>query len=300
MKQMSIPTSLQLKLIEKDKNKHLKKLDEILTQDRKTKIVSKDISNSLKIIQARQNNIKVTQKGKESQLEQENELLLGKLVEISRKKSPSFPVRSESANGKSLHAPYKKREMMRISSENEAFAKRLISQQSTFNRKKLDTDFRKHKELVGNLKRINSSPIKNLGRKILPPIKSELTSPKTVSLKQSEVKSAHVKEKETTQKEQPEQQSPVAPSTDTNEAKIVIGQVVVTNTKEEAIPKEKETVQVNTVTQDKEASALEATNLQKSQEVTVQTAQEDQSQRAEKAELKQENGSDDTVPKETK
>lgn len=298
MKQMTIPTSLQLKLIEKDKNKHLKKLDEILTQDRKTKVISKDISNSLKLSQVRQNNIKATQKGKEVQLEQENELLLGKLVEISRKKSPSFPVRSESANGKSLNAPYKKREMMRISSENEAFAKRLISQQSTFNRKKLDTDFRKHKEMVGNLKRINSSPLKNLGRKILPPIKSELTSPKTVSLKQNELKSSNVKENVTTQKEQPEQQSPVAPAIVANDSKIVIAPVVV-DKKEEASPKEKEAAPIDTVKQNKEASVVEATDLQKPQEAQDQAVQGNQSQRAEKVEAKQD-GNNDSVQNETK
>lgn len=44
-------------------------------------------------------------------------------------KAPAFAVRSESAIGlKSLNAPYKKREMARISSENESFARRLISQ----------------------------------------------------------------------------------------------------------------------------------------------------------------------------
>jgi len=181
--QMFVPNSLQLKMLEKEKMKHQKKLDEINIQDRKAKIIEKDISTSLKVSQTRQHNLKLSHKGKANGLEQENELLLGKLVEISRKKSPNFTIRSESVSGKSLNAPYKRKEMLRISSENEAFARRLISQQSTFNRKKLDNDFRKHKEMVGNLKRINSSPDKSLGKKILPPLKSDFTSPKATALK---------------------------------------------------------------------------------------------------------------------
>jgi len=172
--QMFIPTASQMKFIEQDKLKHQKRLEEIQNQDKKSKVVEKDA----KLIQTRPKNNKVTNKGKFNEIEQENELLLGKLVEISRKKSPLFSVSVENTAGnvKSLHAPYRKKEMMRISMENEAFARRLVSQQSTFNQKKLKDDYKKHRELVGNLKRVSTCQPKTLPKK-LPPLKIESQAP---------------------------------------------------------------------------------------------------------------------------
>jgi len=296
--QMFVPNSLQIKALEKEQAKHQKRLDQIQTEDRKAKNIEKDLTVSLKVSQTRQHNLKLAQKGKVTGLEQENELLLGKLVEISRKKSPNFTIRSESASGKSLHAPFKKREMLRISSENEAFAKRLISQQSTFNRKKLDTDFKKHKELVGNMKRVGSSPgkiVSSLGKKVLPSLKSELQSPKALNLKPSNLKSSAVKEnkenkdtkeakeikeiKET--QNQPQQESTVVASAGSNDNKIAVNPVNPEN-KPEVKPKPNETVEASTVKENTGNTVPVLENTQpKSQEVAEKPNQGNQSQRSE-------------------
>jgi len=83
------------------------------------------------------------------EIERKNELLLGRLVEISRKRTnPLFPLNEPTNNTKSLNNNARKKEKDRIAAENEAFARRLLSQQPSFNRRKLDDDFDKHSERV--------------------------------------------------------------------------------------------------------------------------------------------------------
>lgn len=54
---------------------------------------------------------------------------MGKLVEISRKKKVGLAtIKTEGSLPKTLHGPSRRREKDRIAAENEAFARRLLSQ----------------------------------------------------------------------------------------------------------------------------------------------------------------------------
>lgn len=280
---MYIPTVSQLRFIEKDQLKHQRKLDEIQGKDRKAHSVEKQITLGLKVSQTRQNNLKVTKKIKATELEQENELLLGKLVEISRKKSPGFPIRSESVIGfKSLHTPFKKKEMMRIASENETFARRLISQQSTFDRKKLEGDYKKHKDLVTHLKRISTSPIRNFPKR-LPPMKSESQTPNVQSsLKQSEVslKQSELVQAATTR----ETGRPEVAKLPVN-VSVVAGEEPDKN--EGLASKRNEQTDTTTGKENKSASVSGINNPESTQEVAGQNRPGNQSHRVEGEELKQ-------------
>jgi len=106
---------------------------------------------------------------KTNAIEKDNELLLGRLVEISRKKPGVLAsVKSETSLPRTLNGPSRRREKNRIAAENEAFARRLLSQQPSFNPKKLEVDYEKHNQRVKNMaKQPHFSP-----RKVrLPPIK---------------------------------------------------------------------------------------------------------------------------------
>jgi len=206
---MYIPTLSQAKLAEKELAKHQKRLNEILTQDRKNKYVDKEFAQKEKIAQARQNYNKLAHKGKLEVIEQENELLLGKLVEISRKKSPLVAVKLEnnSHSAKSLHGIYRKKEMDRIALENEAFARRLISQQPTFSRKKLDTDYKKHRDLVTHMKRLGTTPSKSVPKK-LPPLKIDAQNGKIEqNMKSADLKDLVRRDENSVQSEQPKRRN---------------------------------------------------------------------------------------------
>jgi len=119
-------------------------------------------------------------------IDKDNKFLLEKLIEISRKKPVVAAAgvgvvvveKREHSHSKSLHGTYRKKEMMRISMENEAFAKRLLAQQSTFDRKKVNNDFKKHQALLVQIKRVSTSPQKGPQSKKLPPLTIEVKTPK--------------------------------------------------------------------------------------------------------------------------
>jgi len=174
-----LPTAIQLINQENELFKHHKKLEEIhKAQDKRKKQSDKQITEKTKLFETRERGLKFHHSEKQFAIEKDNELLLGRLVEISRKKKPNlFPLKSEATISKSLHGPSRRKEKDRIAMENEAFARRLLSQQPSFNRRKLDSDFEKHQTRVKNMQKlVVYSP-----RKIkLPPLRTtEFEKPKS-------------------------------------------------------------------------------------------------------------------------
>jgi len=162
-----IPTQLQLVQQEHELIKHHKKLEEISNTKKKAQF-DKELNNKSKLFEVRERNLKFHNSEKAMAIEKDNELLLGRLVEISRKKKTNlFPLKTEANLPRTLNGPSRKREKDRIANENEAFARRLLSQQPSFNRKQLETDYGKHQERVKNMQRLVAfSP-----RIKLPPLK---------------------------------------------------------------------------------------------------------------------------------
>jgi len=137
MGQRYLPTQIQVLNFEHDHTVHQKKLDEIQQVEPKKKVVDKDTVAKKQLTEARERNLKFHNSEKALAIEKDNQLLLGKLVEISRKKKPNlFPVKNDANAPKTLNGPSRRREKDRIAMENEAFARRLLSQQPSFNRKK--------------------------------------------------------------------------------------------------------------------------------------------------------------------
>jgi len=170
-----VPTTIQQKSIEEEHARHKKRIENILTK--KTK--EHGSATNLKMSQQLQKNMKAAHNEKFQSIDKDNKFLLEKLIEISRKKPGAVVVeKKEHSHSKSLHGTYRKKEMMRISMENEAFAKRLLAQQSTFDRKKVNNDFKKHQALLVQIKRVSTSPQKNPQAKKLPPLTIEVKTPK--------------------------------------------------------------------------------------------------------------------------
>jgi len=166
----NLPTSIQLHYHENDLLKHYKKLTEIHKTESKKKI-DVEVGNKSKMIESREKTLKFHNSEKALNIEKENELLLGKLVEISRKKKPNLlPGKAENNHPGTLNGPSRRKEKDRIAMENEAFARRLLSQQPSFNRKKLEVEYGKHNDRVKHMsKMVGFSP-----RKIrLPPLRKE-------------------------------------------------------------------------------------------------------------------------------
>lgn len=192
-----LPTAIQLINQENELYKHHKKLEEIHRGiDKRKKVLDKETGTKAKLFETREKGLKFHNSEKQFAIEKDNELLLGRLVEISRKKKPNlFPLKSEATISKSLHGPSRKKEKDRIAMENEAFARRLLSQQPSFNRRKLETDFERHQTRVKNMQKlVVYSP-----RKIkLPPLRTtEYEKPKSGNKPQRPVQ-----EKKPTKKEE--------------------------------------------------------------------------------------------------
>lgn len=129
-----------------------------------------------KVVELRANNFKYQKEAREAELDRDNNLLLGRLVEITRQKQTKlYNSKSSSALSKpTLHAPHRKMEIERIHMENEALAKRLLTQSSEFNAKRLEKDYEKH---VKNVKHVMKLPFSPKGSKAkLPPIESKTTT----------------------------------------------------------------------------------------------------------------------------
>jgi len=164
-----VPGQLESLTYEEKLVKHYRKLEEIQKEDRKKRNVDKEVAEKAKFTESREKAIKFHISEKTNAIEKDNELLLGRLVEISRKKPGVLAaVKSESSLPRTLNGPSRRREKNRIAAENEAFARRLLSQQPSFNPKKLESDYEKHHQRVKNMAKLaHFSP-----RKVkLPPIK---------------------------------------------------------------------------------------------------------------------------------
>jgi len=164
-----VPTQIESLNYEEKLVKHYRKLEEIQKEDRKKKNVDKEVAEKAKFTESREKAIKFHISERTNAIEKDNELLLGRLVEISRKKPGVLAqVKSETNLPRTLNGPSRRREKNRIAAENEAFARRLLSQQPSFNPKKLEVDYEKHHQRVKNMaKHSTFSP-----RKVrLPPIK---------------------------------------------------------------------------------------------------------------------------------
>ena len=95
------------------------------------------------------------------QLTKENNILLGKLVEISsgkfavskREKSVQAPTM------RSLNTGYRRKEHDKIEQENHAFAQRLYAKKSNFDKKRMDEEFKEHKTYKKHIMKLQ--PMKN-------------------------------------------------------------------------------------------------------------------------------------------
>lgn len=141
------PTYLDVVTFENEIDRHHRKLADIQNGASRRKNLDRDQINAK--LGAREKVLKFHNSEKALAIEKDNELLLGRLVEISRKRqNPLFPLKEPNHVSKSLNSNFRKKEKDRIAAENEAFARRLLSQQPSFNRRKLDDDYDKHSERV--------------------------------------------------------------------------------------------------------------------------------------------------------
>jgi len=168
-------SNTQLRIIERDHSIHQRKLQNIHVNEKRIKTKAHEPNISAKVGQMHLTNMKFVNNERFNAIDKDNQLLLHKLVDISKKKSNYGFVKPTTRQGKSLHAPYRKKEMVRIATENEAFAKRLLKQNSTFNLKKIHTDYKKHQDLLNSMtKRASTSTLKmRESHQRLPPLKGD-------------------------------------------------------------------------------------------------------------------------------
>jgi hypothetical protein len=183
-----LPNYLQQRRIDEHMDKHRKKLEEIHVGKPKPKVYA---DNPERIAQLRANNLRFQQSEKLLHIDKHNQILLERLIEISSKKAPAL--RSSKSEAKlpsnTLHSNYRKKEMLRIAEENEALAKRLLSQQSMFDTKRLEKDFEKHQTIVKNCQKLTLSP--KHGKMKLPPLKvDDKVNPKLSQVVSPTAKSA--------------------------------------------------------------------------------------------------------------
>jgi len=164
------PTPLQQVNHDTDLGKHHRKLEEIHKSTKNREFLDQHVSDKEKLFEARERGLKFHNSERLVAIEKDNELLLGKLVEIARKKKTAADFKADKHNIGSLNAPSRKREKDRIAAENEAFARRLLSQQPSFNRKKLETDYEKHNSRVKQMQKV---PFFSPRKTKLPPLKEE-------------------------------------------------------------------------------------------------------------------------------
>jgi len=150
-------TSYQKKLYEVDYQKHMKRLDEIQKAAKKKQDEERELAWRSSFNDQHHKFLNFQTNEKVACIDKDNQVLLDKLVKISRnQKPPLFTQSSWTSHPGTLNTPYRKKELERIAAENEAMAKRLISQQGSVNRKKLKVEFQKHQDLVKQVQKITS------------------------------------------------------------------------------------------------------------------------------------------------
>jgi len=176
--QRFLQTSYQKKLTSMDFNVHMKKLDEIKKSPTKKKEVTNDSKEGHRETISSQG-LKFQRSEKIVAIDKDNRVLLDKLVSISRnKRTPLVKTTGFDNHPGTLNSPYRKKELERIANENEAMAKRLISQKGSFNRKKLDVEFEKHQDMVKKVQKMSSPKLEKL-----PPLSSPKASDDSTKLK---------------------------------------------------------------------------------------------------------------------
>jgi hypothetical protein len=164
------PTALQMVNFETDLVKHQKKLEEIHKVNKKKEVAEIHTDSKTRLFEARERGIKFHNTEKHLAIEKDNELLLGKLVEIARKKKTAADFKFDKQHIGTLNAPSRKREKDRIAAENEAFARRLLSQKPLINKKKFELDYEKHNSRVKQMQKV---PLTSPRKVKLPPLSKE-------------------------------------------------------------------------------------------------------------------------------
>lgn len=198
-----IPTDLQSVAFDRGFQKHQKKLGEIQNDDRKKKVIDKEGPARAKLYETREKNLKFHNSEKLLAIEKDNEILLGRLVEISRKRAGVAQLSKSTNLPKTLNGPSRQREKDRIALENEAFAKRLLSQQPRFNRKKLELDYGKHQGLVKQIQRLDNPSTRKIK---LPPLKETLKEKQSPTEEEKEDLAEEEERKEKAEKERKEKE----------------------------------------------------------------------------------------------
>jgi hypothetical protein len=265
-----VPTTKQKVFSEMDYQKHRKKLGEIVQEDRKKKAIDPEVDKRKKMNDLRVQNFKFQNFEKSQAIDKDNQLLLGRLVEISKQKKPKlFTVKSEASIPKTLNAPYRKRELERIANENEALARRLLTQNSAFSMKRLEDDYDRHRVLLKHVQKLTPSP-KGKGSK-LPPLSGPETAKagnaKKIKLPERANKRSSSTEDQGTTGEQNEKQKAEAKSTEAKpETAKKETTTTVSNNVHEAIDDETEPTALNEKKADpleKKAESGSKTNLDK-------------------------------------
>jgi len=155
-------TPYQKKLHEMDYQKHIKRLESIKKPVKKQVVEEKDTVWRRTFSEVRVKHNQFQNNEKILSIDKNNQHLLDKLVKISRnQKPPVTNLKTWNPHPGTLNTFYRKRELERIALENESFARRLISQQGCFNRKRLDQDFEKHQGLVKLVQKVTSPTAEN-------------------------------------------------------------------------------------------------------------------------------------------
>jgi len=161
--QRFLPTSYQAKLYQMDYDKHQRRLDQINKTSKSVAEEKEEFFRST-FTESRSRHQKFQTSEKLISIDKTNQVLLDKLVKISRNQKP--PLFKTTTNWPShpgtLNTGFRKKQLEKIAQENEAMAKRLITQQGSVNRRKLDQDFEKHLEFSKNVQKINSPKIDKL------------------------------------------------------------------------------------------------------------------------------------------
>lgn len=178
-----VVTSYEKKMFDIDHEKHMKRIETMRSPIKKQAFDEKETLMRSTFVDLHNKHLQFQTTEKISSLDKTNQNLLSKLVKISKnEKPPLFNSTHWSGHPGTLNTTYRKKELDRIARENEAMAKRLISQQSAMDHKKLKLDFVKQKEFGKNARKVEFGSPKSAK---LPPLQSPKAneSPKNFRIK---------------------------------------------------------------------------------------------------------------------
>ena len=141
-----IPVSSKLiskKINEKNMQIHLQKLQNIKSS------ISRAPPQSFSHLKSNKKKLQVYET-KLTEIERENRMLLEKLTTIMKTNSHTAQI-SEKPTPKSLNRDFRKRELVKITIENQALLKRLQGQKPTYNRQLWENDRKQHELYLKNI-----------------------------------------------------------------------------------------------------------------------------------------------------